>query len=88
MRISLPTFPARLAHERVSPMSHIEFKFYCAHRDQPLKADACFAGRETQCPTCNHLIRVPNPPPGTGFTHVEPESGRTWDTYLPKGQQG
>jgi hypothetical protein len=30
------------------------------------------------------LIRIPNPPPGAGFTHVQPEAGHTWDTYPPK----
>jgi len=68
-------------------MSKLEFKFYCPHCDQPLKAETSYAGRQIQCPTCDHLIRIPNPPPGTGFTHVEPESGRTWDTFLPRGKK-
>ena len=33
-------------------------------------------------------IRIPSPPAGTGFTHVEPQSGHTWDTHPPKGQKG
>ena len=65
-----------------------EFKFYCSHCDQPLQCEARYAGRQIQCPACNHLIRIPNPPAGMGFTHVDPESGRTWDTHLPKGQKG
>jgi len=64
-----------------------EFKFYCPHCDQPLKCDPCYAGRQIQCPACQHLIRIPNPPPGMGFTHVEPESGRTWDTHVPPGKK-
>jgi hypothetical protein len=72
---------------RMKPMSANEFKFYCSHCDQPLKCDPCHAGRQIQCPSCQHLIRIPNPPPGTGFTHVQPESGRTWDTHPPKGQK-
>ena len=76
---------AGLRMMRVKPMSTAEFKFYCSHCDQPLKCDPCHAGRQIQCPTCQHLIRIPNPPAGTGFTHVEPESGHTWDTHLPKG---
>ena len=68
-------------------MSMPEFKFYCSHCDQPLKCEAQFAGRQIQCPTCHHLIRIPNPPPGMGFTHVTPETGHTWDTFLPKGQK-
>ena len=65
-----------------------EFKFYCSHCDHPLKCDPCFAGRQIQCPGCNVLIRIPSPPAGTGFTHVEPQSGHTWDTHPPKGQKG
>jgi len=71
----------------VIAMSTPEFKFYCPHCDQPLKCDPCHAGRQIQCPNCNYLIRIPNPPPGTGFTQVEPQSGRTWDTFVPKGQK-
>ncbi|MBX3745847.1 MAG: hypothetical protein KF833_11120 [Verrucomicrobiae bacterium] len=71
----------------VKAMNTIEFKFYCSHCDQPLKCDPCHAGRQIQCPACDHLIRIPNPPAGTGFTHVQPESGRTWDTHTPKGRQ-
>ena len=58
-------------------MSNSEFKFYCSHGDQPLKCDPCHAGRQIQCPGCNHLIRIPNPPPGTGFAQVHPASGQT-----------
>lgn len=60
-----------------------EFKFFCSHCDQPLKCEVRFAGRQIQCPGCKHLIRIPNPPAGLGFTHVSPESGRTWDTHVP-----
>jgi hypothetical protein len=52
------------------PMSTSEFKFYCSHCDQPLKCDTQFAGRQIQCPACQHLIRIPNPPAGSGFTHI------------------
>jgi len=72
---------------RMKLMSANEFKFYCSHCDQPLKCDPCHAGRQIQCPACQHLIRIPNPPPGSGFTQVQPESGRTWDTHPPKGQK-
>ncbi len=68
-------------------MSESEFKFYCSHCDQPLQCDPCHAGRQIECPTCHHLIRIPNPPPGMGFTHVQPESGQTWATQVPKGHQ-
>lgn len=69
-------------------MNMPEFKFDCPHCDQPLKCDACHAGQQIQCPNCNVLIQIPNPPPGTGFTQVEPESRRTWDTFLPPGRSG
>ena len=65
-------------------MSTNEFKFYCSHCDQPLKCEGQHAGRQIQCPACKHLIRIPSPPPGMGFTHVKPESGHTWDTYPPQ----
>jgi hypothetical protein len=68
-------------------MSNSEFKFYCSHCDQPLKCDPCHAGRQIQCPGCQHLIRIPNLPAGTGFTHVHPESGQTWAAHVPKGNK-
>ena len=86
INISPHTFGGGFAHEGVKTMN--EFKFYCSHCDQPLKCDPCHAGRQIQCPGCQHLIRIPSPPAGTGFTHVEPQSGRTWDTHPPKGQKG
>ena len=72
---------------RVEPVNTDEFKFYCAHRNQPLKRDAHVAGRQIQCPASQHLIGIRNPPAGMGFTHVEPESGRTWDAYPPQGRK-
>ena len=57
-------------------MSVNEFKFYCNHCDQPLKCDPCYAGRQIECPSCQHLIRIPSPPAGSGFTVVQPESGQ------------
>jgi len=72
----------------VKTMSTSEFKFYCSHCDQPLKCDPCHAGRQIQCPGCQHLIRIPSPRAGTGFTRVEPQSGQTWDTFVPKGKKG
>ncbi|HEY3761902.1 MAG TPA: hypothetical protein VGN23_09155 [Verrucomicrobiae bacterium] len=65
-------------------MNATEFKFYCPHCDQPLQCETRFGGRQIQCPACQHLIRIPNPPVGAGFTQVQPESGRTWDTFPPK----
>lgn len=79
------TFRTRFAPEVVKTMSTSEFKFYCSYCDQLLKCDPCFADRQIQCPGCQHLIHIPAPPPGTGFTHVEPQSGQTWATHLPRG---
>ena len=39
-----------------------EFKFTCSHCNQRLQCDEAFAGRQIQCPSCNHLIRVPSIP--------------------------
>ena len=72
---------------RAETMNTNEFKFYCSHCDQPLKCEAHFAGRQIQCPACNILIRIPNPPAGMGFTEVQPESGQTWATHVPKGRK-
>ena len=57
------------------------------HCDQPLKCETQFAGRQIQCPACQILIRIPDPPTGTGFTHVQPEQGQTWATHVPKGNK-
>jgi len=43
-----------------------------------------FAGRQIQCPSCNHLINIPSPPAGFGFTHVSRQRGKTWDTFMPR----
>jgi RNase P subunit RPR2 len=78
-------FRHRFAHKKAmsdTPATS-EFKFYCSHCDQPLKCEVRFAGRQIQCPGCQHLIRIPNPPAGSGFTQISPESGRTWDTHVP-----
>jgi hypothetical protein len=80
-------FAARLRMEWLRLMNTNEFKFYCSHCDQPLQCEAQFAGRQIQCPACNHLIRIPNPPAGMGFTQVQPESGQTWATHVPKGKR-
>ena len=81
------TFCARFAHDGVKTMNTSEFKFYSSHCDQPLKCDPCYAGRQIQCPGCQHLIRIPAPPAGTGFTHVKPQSGQIWATHVPKGSK-
>ncbi|HEX5219801.1 MAG TPA: hypothetical protein VFZ59_09560 [Verrucomicrobiae bacterium] len=81
------TFSRQITLTPTEAMNTNEFKFYCSHCDQPLKCEAQFAGRQIQCPACNHLIRIPNPPAGMGFTHVAPESGQTWATHVPKGDK-
>ena len=86
MELFFILFGKRLRMERVKTMN--EFKFYCSHCDQPLKCDPCYAGRQIQCPGCQHLIRIPSPPSGSGFTHVEPQSGQTLDTHPRKGEKG
>jgi DNA-directed RNA polymerase subunit RPC12/RpoP len=82
------TFSPTFALMWAETMNTNEFKFYCSHCDQPLQCEAQFAGRQIQCPACQHLIRIPNPPAGMGFTQVQPESGQTWATHVPKGTKG
>ena len=61
-----------------------EFKFNCPLCDQHLKADEQFAGRQIQCPNCNHLIRIPPVPGHTA--EYNPQSGMTWNTYISDGR--
>jgi len=61
-----------------------EFKFECPDCQQHLVCDEAHSGRQIQCPSCNHLIRIP-PVPGK-TAEYKPESGRTWDTFLPRGK--
>jgi DNA-directed RNA polymerase subunit RPC12/RpoP len=61
-----------------------EFKFNCPHCDQHLQCDEQYSGRQIQCPSCNHLIRIPAVPGKT--IQYQPESGMTWATYVPPGQ--
>jgi DNA-directed RNA polymerase subunit RPC12/RpoP len=60
-----------------------QFKFSCPQCQQHLQCDEQFAGREIQCPGCNHLIRIP-PVPGQ-TAQYSPESGKTWATFVPPG---
>jgi DNA-directed RNA polymerase subunit RPC12/RpoP len=60
-----------------------EFKFECPQCKQHLQCDEQFSGREIQCPGCNHLIRIP-PVPGQTAQYA-PESGKTWNTFVPPG---
>ena len=61
-----------------------EFKFSCPQCEQHLQCDEQFAGRQIQCPRCNHLIRIP-PAPGK-TAQFEPQSGMTWATFVPTGE--
>jgi hypothetical protein len=81
------TFGEAFAHEEVKVLGGSEFKSNCTHCDQPLKCDPCHAGRKIQCPGCNQLIRIPNPPAGSGFTQVHRKSGQMWATHIPKGNK-
>ena len=61
-----------------------EFKFNCPHCDQHLKCDGSASGRQIQCPSCNHVIRIP-PVPGQTQDY-QPESGATWATHIGAGR--
>ena len=58
-----------------------EFKFECPECKQHLACDEQHAGRQIQCPGCNHLIRIPHVPGKTAL--YQPESGNTWATHMP-----
>src|ERR1039458_275816 len=60
-----------------------EFKLSCPHCEQHLQCDEQASGREIQCPNCQHLIRIP-PIPGR-TAEYNPESGKTWATFVPSG---
>ncbi len=60
-----------------------EFKFSCPHCNQHIKCDESASGRQIECPTCHHLIRIP-PDPGKTADY-RPESGLTWQTFVPSG---
>ena len=60
-----------------------EFKFSCPHCQQHMQCEEQLAGREIQCPACHALIRIP-PVPGQ-TAQYNPESGKTWATFVPSG---
>lgn len=57
-----------------------QFKFSCPRCEQHLQCDEQFSGREIQCPSCHHLIRIP-PVPGK-TNQYNAESGQTWQTFI------
>ena len=58
-----------------------EFKFECSHCQQHIACDEQFSGRQIKCPACQHLITIPHVPGKT--VDYQPESGKTWATYVP-----
>jgi DNA-directed RNA polymerase subunit RPC12/RpoP len=60
-----------------------QFKFSCPHCEQHLQCEEQASGREIQCPNCRHLIHIP-PIPGRTAGY-NPESGKTWATFVPSG---
>ncbi len=62
-----------------------EFKFSCPHCEQHLQCEEQHSGRQIQCPKCNHLIVVPSVPGKTA--NFQPQSGMTWNTYVPPGDK-
>jgi len=59
-----------------------DFKFNCKHCNQKMQCNENMAGRQIQCPACNHLITIPAVP-GQTADH-KPEVGNTWATILPR----
>ncbi len=62
----------------------IDLKFSGPHCGQHLECEQQFSGREIQCPACQVLLRIP-PVPGKTVEY-QPESGKTWATFLPGGR--
>ncbi|MGH7975547.1 MAG: hypothetical protein ACREC8_02660 [Limisphaerales bacterium] len=62
-----------------------EFKFLCPRCDQHLQCDEQHSGRQIQCPKCHHLIVVPSAPGQTA--DFKPQSGMTWNTFIPSGDK-
>jgi DNA-directed RNA polymerase subunit RPC12/RpoP len=60
-----------------------EFKFSCPHCDQHLQCDERLGGKQIQCPACNHLIVIPASPAQVAAGNYAPESGKTWNTFIP-----
>jgi hypothetical protein len=60
-----------------------EYKFSCPHCQQHFQCDEQYSGREIQCPRCNVMIRIP-PIPGK-TAQYQPESGKTWATFIAPG---
>jgi hypothetical protein len=61
-----------------------EFKFSCPHCEQHMQSDEKLSGKQIECPACHHLIRIPPSPAETARSEPSVESGRTWDTFVPK----
>ena len=57
-----------------------DFKFSCPHCDQHLQCDDRLIGKQIQCPSCQHLIKIPTPPGQTA--QFSAESGKTWATFV------
>ena len=62
-----------------------EFKFSCPQCEQHLQCEEIMSGRQIQCPACNHLIRIPPPPWKPAEAAYSAESGKTWNTFIPRG---
>ena len=41
------------------------------------------SGRQIVCPSCTHLIVIPPSPNQVAQGNYAPESGKTWQTYVP-----
>ena len=58
------------------------FKFECPHCQQRMQVESKHAGRQIQCPGCQHLIRIPASPDAAP-EEFNPQSGMTWNTFVP-----
>jgi hypothetical protein len=51
-----------------------------------MQSEDQLSGKQIQCPACNHLITVPLSPAKLAEGHKTVQSGKTWDTFLPKNK--
>ncbi len=65
-----------------------EFKFSCPYCQQSLKCEETLSGKQIVCPACKYLFRIPSAPGLANAGDYAPESGRTWDTFVPPKKEG
>src|SRR5438105_727995 len=52
-----------MLYPKLEGSTSMSILFRCQECDKPLKVRRANAGRQTQCPGCGGIIRIPGPPP-------------------------